>query len=108
MRIDISVNEFADRVRRFDSCGLDWGQAYALGEFVEGLEADLGDDFGSVCIGDWAITTWSTSLDEINDEHGTEFESLDDLQDRISWDHLDGTATAAIDCGDSIVMVGVI
>ena len=30
MRIDISVNEFADLIRKFDSYGLDWGQAHVL------------------------------------------------------------------------------
>lgn len=104
MLVRVDGSEFVDGIRSFDECSLSAVEARCL--FVW-LEAELSED-AVVDVADWAIAARSTSLDEINDEHGTEFESFDDLQDRISWDHLDGTATAAIDCGDSIVMVGVI
>ena len=102
MRIDISVNEFADRIRKFDSCDLDYSQACALGEWIE---EDSDDPSWTVCVGDWAILSSFYTFDELVErahEHGATHVDAESVLD-VDTDDVDCWALIRVDDGFVVV-----
>lgn len=102
--IAISKSEFFDRIRRFDSCNLDYDQAGALYDFIEDMidQEIIGPD---VCIGDWAILTSAYTLDEINAEHDRDFQDWYEVADAVCYDFLDNCYTDVIPVDDTTAVM---
>lgn len=108
MRIEISNNEWADRVRKFDSCGLSYVGALALAEWIETLadaidDPDLGSDIGT-----WAILSHETTIADLASEHPdrlTDESTFDDVLEAIHWDFLGDCYSDAIYVDDSMLIV---
>lgn len=98
---------FVDEIRKYESCSLSVLEAEALYDYLDDIQDEMRPVVTPISIGDYAILTYSTTIDELNMEHDRGLETFEDVVNEIAWDHLNDTAVAVIDCNSSFVMIGI-